>query len=339
MLNTLIQLLLFLGEMIILVVAVLIVVAGIVAIATKEKTKEKNKINVRNLNEYYKNLTNEMSAEILEEKAYKKYKKSEKKSEKRTLLKKQRIFILNFDGDWKASAVNLFREEITAILCVAKPQDEVVVRLESGGGVIHGYGLAASELQRIKDHQIPLTIAVDKVAASGGYMMACVADKILAAPFAIIGSIGVLAQLPNFHRFLKKHDVDFEQITAGQYKRTLSLFGENTSDGRKKFQTEINEAHQLFKQFITKHRPQIDIDKIATGEYWFGHKAKELNLVDNIMTSDEYLISASQQADLFEVSFKRKKKLLEKLGNTTQLSIKDLIASIKQKELDDIFYL
>jgi len=339
MLNTLIQLLLFLGEMIILVVAVLIVVAGIVAIATKEKTKEKNKINVRNLNEYYKNLTNEMSAEILEEKAYKKYKKSEKKSEKRTLLKKQRIFILNFDGDWKASAVNLFREEITAILCVAKPQDEVVVRLESGGGVIHGYGLAASELQRIKDHQIPLTIAVDKVAASGGYMMACVADKILAAPFAIIGSIGVLAQLPNFHRFLKKHDVDFEQITAGQYKRTLSLFGENTSDGRKKFQTEINEAHQLFKQFITKHRPQIDIDKIATGEYWFGQKAKELNLVDNIMTSDEYLISASQQADLFEVSFKRKKKLLEKLGNTTQLSIKDLIASIKQKELDDIFYL
>ncbi|OGT21102.1 MAG: protease SohB [Gammaproteobacteria bacterium RIFCSPHIGHO2_02_FULL_42_13] len=337
--NTLIQLLLFLGEMIILVVAVLIVVAGIVAIATKEKTKEKNKINVRNLNEYYKNLTNEMSAEILEEKAYKKYKKSEKKSEKRTLLKKQRIFILNFDGDWKASAVNLFREEITAILCVAKPQDEVVVRLESGGGVIHGYGLAASELQRIKDHQIPLTIAVDKVAASGGYMMACVADKILAAPFAIIGSIGVLAQLPNFHRFLKKHDVDFEQITAGQYKRTLSLFGENTSDGRKKFQTEINEAHQLFKQFITKHRPQIDIDKIATGEYWFGQKAKELNLVDNIMTSDEYLISASQQADLFEVSFKRKKKLLEKLGNTTQLSIKDLIASIKQKELDDIFYL
>ena len=339
MLNTLIQLLLFLDEMLILVVAVLIVVAGIVAIATKEKTKEKNKINVRNLNEYYKNLTNEMSAEILEEKAYKKYKKSEKKSEKRTLLKKQRIFILNFDGDWKASAVNLFREEITAILCVAKPQDEVVVRLESGGGVIHGYGLAASELQRIKDHQIPLTIAVDKVAASGGYMMACVADKILAAPFAIIGSIGVLAQLPNFHRFLKKHDVDFEQITAGQYKRTLSLFGENTSDGRKKFQTEINEAHQLFKQFITKHRPQIDIDKIATGEYWFGQKAKELNLVDNIMTSDEYLISASQQADLFEVSFKRKKKLLEKLGNTTQLSIKDLIASIKQKELDDIFYL
>ena len=189
-------------------------------------------------------------------------------------MKQQRVFVLNFDGDWKASAVNLFREEITAILCVAKPQDEVVVRLESSGGVVHGYGLAASELQRIKDHHIPLTIAVDKVAASGGYMMACVADKILAAPFAIIGSIGVLAQLPNFHRFLKKHDVDFEQITAGQYKRTLSLFGENTSDGRKKFQTEINEAHQLFKQFITEHRPQIDIDKLATGEYWFGQKPK-----------------------------------------------------------------
>ncbi|MEK6731100.1 MAG: protease SohB [Pseudomonadota bacterium] len=337
MLNTLVQLLLFLGEMIILVAAILIVAAGIAAIVTKGKTK--NKINVRSLNEYYKNLTDEISAEILEKKAYKKYKKSEKKSEKQNPLKQQRVFVLNFDGDWKASAVNLFREEITAILCVAKPQDEVVVRLESSGGVVHGYGLAASELQRIKDHHIPLTIAVDKVAASGGYMMACVADKILAAPFAIIGSIGVLAQLPNFHRFLKKHDVDFEQITAGQYKRTLSLFGENTSDGRKKFQTEINEAHQLFKQFITEHRPQIDIDKLATGEYWFGQKAKELNLVDKIITSDEYLITASQQAELFEVAFKRKKKLLEKLGHTTQSSVKDLIASIKQKELDEIFYL
>ena len=108
------------------------------------------------------------------------------------------------------------------------------------------YGLAASQMQRIRDKKLKLTVCVDKVAASGGYMMAVVADKIIAAPFAVLGSIGVLAQVPNFHRLLKKHDVDFEMLTAGKYKRTLTMFGENTDKGREKFQEDIEDTHVLF---------------------------------------------------------------------------------------------
>ena len=108
---------------------------------------------------------------------------------------KPRVYVLDFKGSMDAHEVASLREEVTAVLAVATPQDQVVVRLESPGGVVHGYGLAASQLQRLREKQIPLTVAVDKVAASGGYMMACVADKIVAAPFSIIGSIGVVARI------------------------------------------------------------------------------------------------------------------------------------------------
>ena len=202
---------------------------------------------------------------------------------------------------------------LTAILTVADKKDEVVIILESGGGPVHGYGLGASQLKRIRDKEIKLTAAVDKVAASGGYMMACVADNIIAAPFAIIGSIGVLAQIPNFHRLLKKMDIDFEQITAGDYKRTLTLFGENTDKDREKFKEELEDTHRLFKEFVKDSREKVDIDKIATGEHWYGKRAIDLNLVDELITSDDYLSKAAKEADIFEVKYERKKPVTEKL--------------------------
>ncbi|MFT6834499.1 MAG: serine protease SohB, partial [Francisellaceae bacterium] len=227
---------------------------------------------------------------------------------------------LDFNGDMHASQVESLREEITAVLHVATPADEIVIKLESPGGVVHGYGLAASQLERIKARHIPLTIAVDKVAASGGYMMAVLGDKILSAPFAIIGSVGVVAQLPNINRLLEAHGVDVELHTAGKYKRTLTMMGKNTDEGREKFKEDLENVHLLFKTHIEKFRPTLDIDKVATGEYWFGHQALDLKLVDELTTSDDYLLFAyeKEQAELFEVKYELKKKMLSKIKSSVE---------------------
>ncbi|WP_315983159.1 protease SohB [Aliamphritea spongicola] len=223
--------------------------------------------------------------------------------------------MIDFDGDIKASELEPMREEITAILTMATEKDEVVVRLESPGGMVHTYGLAASQLERIKRQGVPLTVCVDKVAASGGYMMACLADKIIAAPFAILGSIGVVAQLPNFHRLLKKYDVDYEVLTAGEYKRTMTVLGENTEKGREKFIEDLEDTHLLFKEFVGEFRPQVDLEKVATGEVWFGRRSLDVNLIDELQTSDEYLIAACQDADVFTVRYEYKKNLQERLSD------------------------
>jgi len=238
---------------------------------------------------------------------------------------KSKVYVLSFDGNISASAVGHLREEVTAVLTQATPKDEVLLRLESAGGMVHSYGLASSQLDRLRKKNIPLTVCVDKVAASGGYMMACVADKILAAPFAIIGSIGVVAQMPNFNKVLKKHDVDFELLTAGEHKRTLTMFGENTDKGREKFVEELEETHQLFKDYVSTRRPQVDIDKIATGEIWYGARAQDMALIDDIQTSDEYLVSRIEEADVFEISYVFKKKLHERLGIAAEESADRLL--------------
>ena len=221
---------------------------------------------------------------------------------------------MDFDGDIKASEVEPLRQEISAVLLMAEKQDEVLIRLESPGGMVHEYGLASSQIERIKRKEIPLTICVDRVAASGGYMMACLADKLLAAPFAIVGSIGVIAQLPNFHKLLKKNDIDYEVLTAGEYKRTLTVFGENTDKGREKFVEELEETHELFKNFVHEYRQSVDINKVATGEIWFGKQALEVNLVDELKTSDEYMMDAANDADIFIVRYEEKKSFQEKIS-------------------------
>lgn len=231
---------------------------------------------------------------------------------------KPRVFVLDFEGDIRASQVISLREEVTAILSLAKKSDEILVRLESPGGLVHSYGLAASQLKRITDKGIRLIIAVDKVAASGGYMMACIADQIIAAPFALLGSIGVVAQIPNFHRLLKKNDVDVEVLTAGEYKRTLTMFGENTDKGREKFQEDMEDVHRLFKDYVTDNRQSVNIEEVATGEAWYGMRALEHRLVDELKTSDEWLFDKCRDARIFQVKYvhhkKRVDKLMEKLA-------------------------
>jgi serine protease SohB len=306
----------FLAKLSTVAVILIVIIAAIIFIAMRAKGDHEH-LNIKDINEKYETMSFMLNSQVLNKKSFKKYlkehKKEVKEKEKDSQDERKKVFVLNFVGDIKASTVSSLREEITAILTIANKKDEVVIILESGGGTVHGYGLGASQLKRIRDKEIKLTAAVDKVAASGGYMMACVADNIIAAPFAIIGSIGVLAQIPNFHRLLKKMDIDFEQITAGDYKRTLTLFGENTDKDREKFKEELEDTHLLFKEFVKTSREKVDIDKIATGEHWYGKRALDLKLVDELITSDDYLTNAAQEADVFEVKYERKKPVSEKL--------------------------
>ena len=313
----------------------IIVTAVVISLAAKGKERGKDTIEVKNINEKFDELKEIAQEEILDKKELKKLqkeKKAEEKARKENDEKRPRIFVINFDGDTEAAQVENLREEVTTILALAEKDDEVAICLESPGGVVHGYGLAASQLDRIKQHNIPLTVIVDKVAASGGYMMACIADKIISAPFAIIGSIGVVLQIPNFNRLLKKHDVDYETVTGGEYKRTLTLFGENTDKARKKAKEEIDEVHALFKDFVCKYRPNLDISKVATGEHWFGLKALELQLVDEISTSDDYLIAKSKEADIYQITRIEKQSLKEKLASAAELTISGLIKRIRKEE-------
>jgi serine protease SohB len=311
---------LFLAKAITVVLAILGAAAGLIALSSRGRPKAKERIEVKHLNGRYEELAQTLRAAVLPKKELKRTlrdRKRQKKAEQRDAATaatgKRKVFVLNFHGNILASAVASLREEITAVLTAARAEDEVLVRLESSGGLVHAYGLAASQLLRLKAKQIRLTIAVDKVAASGGYMMACVADRLVAAPFAVVGSIGVVAQLPNFHRLLKKHDIDFEQVTAGEYKRTLTLFGENTERARDKVRQEVEDAHRLFKDFIQEHRGALDIAAVSTGEYWYGARALELKLVDELRTSDDYLMEASATADLYEVAYTSPKPLSARL--------------------------
>jgi len=315
---------LFLAKSVTVLVSVLIVIVALVGLGQRSKQADKGHIEVKSINDAVHNITHHLKQVILDpearklefksdKKKAKNDQKSRKKEAKQGEHSRNRVFVVEFEGDIPATGVAGLREEVTAILSVATEEDEVVVCLESPGGMVHSYGLAASQLLRIVSRKIPLTIAVDKVAASGGYMMACVGDKILAAPFALLGSIGVLAQIPNFHRLLKKNDIDVEILTAGEYKRTLSMFGENTEKGREKFISELEDVHALFKDFVSEHRPVVDTDKVATGEAWYGKRALEQKLVDELMTSDEYIIDKCEDSDVFQVKYVQHHNRVEKL--------------------------
>ncbi len=332
------------GIFILEILTILLVVAGIIAMIFAFKQRQPasyGELKITDLSKEYADISKKLQQFHMTEEELKQAEKKEKKAEKaKTSAEKAKrkkgetvkrehkptLYVLNFKGDIQASATAALREEITAVLSVANPEtDEVLLRLESPGGVVHGYGLAASQLARLKQAGIKLTVAVDKVAASGGYMMACVADKIVAAPFAIIGSVGVVAQVPNIHRLLKKHDVDVDVMTAGEFKRTVTIFGENTEKGKQKFQQELEETHDLFKQFVAQNRPHLDVEKIATGEHWFGQPALALGLIDEMATSDDVILQAIKEKSVLELQFKQKKSLIQKLGKQVEESSENLL--------------
>lgn len=329
---------LFLAKIVTVVAAIGILVTIIVNVAGR-KRHQRGELRLTNLSEQYQEMQEEMQVARLDAHQQKLWHKTQKKKHKleakqakarakrgeTVISDKPTLYVLDFKGSMDAHEVTSLREEITAVLAVVKPEDEVLLRLESPGGVVHGYGLAASQLQRLRDSKVRLTVAVDKVAASGGYMMACVADKIVAAPFSIIGSIGVVAQVPNFHRLLKRNDIDVELHTAGQYKRTLTLFGENTEQGREKFREDLNETHLLFKRFVHDMRPTLDIDAVATGEHWYGTQALEKGLVDAVSTSDDLLINLMKDREVINVHYTRRKKMMDRFTGSAANSVDNLL--------------
>lgn len=299
----------------------------------------REQLEVENLGERFEAFADaiqEASSDPKALKAARKIRDKAAKNDRGQKFSRPRLFVLDFDGDIRATGVAQLRDEVTAVLAALKSGDEVLIRLESTGGTFDGYGLAAAQLMRLKSHGVNLTIAVDRVAASGGYMMACTANRIIAAPFAIVGSIGVIAQVPNLHRVLKRHDIDYEEITAGEFKRTVSMFAEITAKGRQKFVEQIEDAHRLFKDFVHSHRPQLDPAKVATGEYWYGHRALELNLVDELMSSDEFLFSNREKFQIFGVRIELRKKLSERISIGLSAIGQRAFMSWKQNLHDDV---
>jgi serine protease SohB len=333
------QYLTFLAQTATIVVAVLIVVAGIVALGARRHQHGGGHLEVRKLNEQYSDLKLGIQEALVPAAAARRIRKQEQKAQKRAAkdevkaLKRaadqppavrKRVYVVDFHGDMQASQVRLLRIELTAVLAAAQDTDEVVVRIESPGGLVHGYGLGASQLDRVRRQGVPLTVVIDKVAASGGYLMAAVANRIVAAPFAVVGSIGVVAQIPNVHRLLKRHDVDVEVLTAGKYKRTLTVLGENTEEGRQKFIEELEDVHRLFQEYVADRRPQLDLNLVATGETWYGQHAIDLKLVDEVMTSDEYLLQQIEQADVYHVRWVEHKRPIERLLAQAETSVNRL---------------
>ena len=311
---------LFLAEIATLVLAVFLLAAGLVALS-RRKEKDAGQIQVTEVNRQLEAAADRIQAVRLPRKAHRilqKQRKLNRKAQQKRAEAEPCIYLLDFKGDLRASALTALREEISAILQVARAGDAVLLRLESGGGLVNRYGLGAAQLLRLRDVQLPLTVMVDTVAASGGYLMAAAADRIVASPFALIGSIGVIAQIPNFHRWLQARNIDWEQFTAGKFKRTVTLFGDNTEAGRAKLREELEDIHALFRAFVQGRRAQLDMEKVATGEAWLGSKAQELGLVDELATSDEIIRSACQRGRVLHVSFQRKPSLSERLRLSAQ---------------------
>ena len=344
------------GIFILEILTILLLILAIVGLVISYRQHNKSKIGeleIKDLSEEFDHQVRVLRDFNLSEEELKQQAKAEKKAEKQKAKKRKEklkkgetlddkkksyVYVLDFHGDISASETTALREEISAILNVATPEDEVLLRLESPGGIVHDYGFAASQLSRLKQKGIKLTIAVDKVAASGGYMMACVANKIVSAPFAVIGSIGVVAQIPNVHRLLKKYDVDVDVMTAGEFKRTVTVLGENTEKGKQKFQQELEETHQLFKQFVSQNRPCVDIDKIATGEHWFGQQAIDLKLVDEISTSDDLILKKMKEKHVVSVKYRLKKSLIKKLGRQAEESAVNIIHRYTTKRANDFIH-
>lgn len=336
---------LFLAKAVTVVAAVVAIV--VLSLGLSRKGSAEGSLTVEKLNDKYRDLTQQLRESLLDKAARKKEQKQDRKQRKAEQKARQkaqqkeegadapsrrRVFVLDFKGDIRATAVAALREEVSAILGVARAGDEVVLRLENFGGAVHEHGLAASQLKRLQAREIPLTVAVDKGAASGGYLMACIASRIVAAPFAVIGSIGVIAQLPNFHRAMEARGIDYEQVTAGRYKRTVTMFGRNTDADREKLREELEEVHVLFKQMVAVHRPALDIEAVATGEHWYGSRAHELKLVDAIETSDDYLHRAAEEADVFRVCYKAHVTLQQRVLSAISSGADELVAWVAQRD-------
>lgn len=331
------QYLAFLLQAVTVVVAVGVLAAIIAAAFGRRRAGSgAGRLEVRKLNDTWRAMSDAIADATLTPKQLKTERKQRGKSRKKSGSEhERRVFVIDFVGDVRANRVAALRQEVTAVLGAANADDEVIVRVDSGGGAVSGYGLAAAQLERLRAADIPLTVTIDKVAASGGYMMAVVANRIVCAPFAVVGSIGVVAQMPNLHRWLKKRDVDLELITAGKHKRTLTIFGENTEEGRAKFQAEMDSIHASFQALVARYRPSLDVDVVATGEWWLGSAGIGLGLVDELGTSDDVLLNAGKNAAVLAVQWRAQVGMAARFGGAVRALVTDGVDAFVEATRDD----
>ena len=299
--------LLFLAQTVTVVLAILVVVAAVSRLR-QDSAATPGRLQVRPLNNLYRQRARALARAGAQTSWRGRLREALQRpgaDAEPSALPDRRVYILSFRGDLRARAVRGLREEVSAVIAAARPdRDEVVLCLDSPGGAVPDYGLAASQVARLREAGIALTVCVDRVAASGGYLMAVVGDRIIAAPFAVIGSIGVVGSMPNLHRWLRNREIDFEQHTAGEHKRTLTVFGQNTEADRERFREDLGHIHEQFKGFIRRYRPGVDLETVATGEFWLAERALEVGLIDALQTSDDYIMAQREQAQLVEVRFR-----------------------------------
>lgn len=340
------ELLLFLGQAAIVLLVVLGITTGIIALFSGfgGKSRPSARLEAKSINDEWSERKRSLESFFLSKKEWKARMKSDEEADKKrvtTGTSKRRLWVLDFNGDTEASHVDSLRNEITAILDLVTSQksadtDEVLLRLESPGGTVTGYGLAASQLARLRKAGIKLTVSIDEVAASGGYMMAVVANHIIASPFAVIGSIGVIGSLPNVNRLLKRFDVDYLEVTAGAHKRPVSMLGPLTEEGLKKFALQIQETHMLFRAHVHQYRPKLDIDKVATGDIWHGVDGLPLGLIDELATSDELIDRARHQEDrdVIQLIWKPARSWRDRIEESVSLMISGVIEKTVSKSVD-----
>lgn len=214
------------------------------------------------------------------------------------------VFVIDYVGSMMASEVVYLTAKIDAIILKSNKDDEVVINITSPGGAVSGYGLVASQIKRLKTAGLKITATVDTVAASGGYMAAVVSDEIIAAPFAMVGSIGVVANVMIYEELLKNIGIQTNVYTSGDSKRTVVPSRVPNAEEEAKLEAQLEEIHSRFKDHVLSFRPDIDEDKVFTGQAFLAADAINFGLVDKIGTSDELLLNLYKDGHrLIEVQF------------------------------------
>ncbi|KZX82185.1 hypothetical protein A3715_00045, partial [Oleiphilus sp. HI0009] len=284
------------------------------------KKNSDGRIIVKSLNEEYQ----EIQDALLKFKPLKPIKSSSIRKFKAS-PNKQSIFVLDFKGDKTASSVGSLSKEVSAILSVAKPNDEVFLRLESPGGTITGYGLASQQLIRLREAGIRLVVSVDEIATSGGYMMAAVGDRIIASPTSMLGSIGVIMEVPNFYNLLDRAGVQFHQFTAGKHKRLVSMTNKIGDAAKDQINQDLEKSHELFKNHVHTYRNSVNLESVSHGDVWSAKYCLDNKLVDDLMTSEAYLFDRASRANIFHISWDVERSFSDKLSSfAAQASINTL---------------
>lgn len=211
--------------------------------------------------------------------------------------------VLRFEGDTMATGRQDFARMVDEVLHNKERIQRVIVVVNSPGGGVSVYGQMFAGMERMRNAGVDVTACVDTYAASGGYLMSVPAQRIIAAPFAMVGSIGVVSEFMNFNKLLRRLGVEPMTITAGELKRTVTPLSEVTEENKAAYKAQLEAIHRQFIAVVKKYR-EVDADRVCTGNHWTAAESVELklNLVDGLATSQEYLFEANQTEDLVTIS-------------------------------------